>query len=84
VSLPSGGTAEPSEAREQLAREMQLARDMLDVHGAAAAGVARDNALAAARAGQFIEGRKWLRLVELIQRRTRQGSAGAAVSADAT
>ena len=55
---------------------------MTNVHGADAAGVARDNARAAARAGQLIEARKWLRLVELIQRRARRDGADAAASVD--
>jgi hypothetical protein len=40
---------------------------MIDVHGAGAAAVARDNARAAARAGQVVGTRKWLRLVNVIQ-----------------
>jgi len=76
VSLPFEGASRPSEIGEQ------LARDMIDVHGADAAGVARDNARAAARAGQLIEARKWLRLVELIQRRARRDGADAAASVD--
>jgi len=76
VSLPFEGASRPSEIGEQ------LARDMIDVHGADAAGVARDNARAAARAGQLIEARKWLSLVELIQRRARRDSAGAVASMD--
>jgi hypothetical protein len=77
VSFPVGGTPRPSESSEQ------LARDMIDVHGVDAAQVARDNARTAACAGQFIEARKWLRLVELIQRRARHDSAGATASVDA-
>jgi hypothetical protein len=56
---------------------------MIDVHGADAARVARDNARKAACAGQFVEARNWLRLVELIQRRVRRDSAGVAASVDA-
>jgi len=46
-----------------------LARDMIEVHGADAAGVARSNARAAALAGQAPQARDWLKLVEIIQRR---------------
>ena len=53
---------------------------MIDVHGAHAAGVARDNARAAACTGQFAEARKWLRMVELIQCLTQRVNAGATVS----
>jgi hypothetical protein len=77
VSLPVGGTPRPLES------SAQLARDMIDVHGAGAAQVARDNARTAACAGQFVDARKWLRLVDLIQRQARRDSAGAAASVDA-
>jgi hypothetical protein len=46
-----------------------LARDMIDVHGSMAAGVARDNARSAALAGQGIQARSWIRVLSLIQRR---------------
>ena len=55
---------------------------MIDVHGADAAGVARDNARAAACTGQFVEARKWLRMVELIQRLARQVDASAKALVD--
>jgi len=48
--------------------DVQLARDMIDVHGAAAATVARENARSAALAGQMAQARRWLRVVGLIQR----------------
>ena len=41
---------------------------MIDVHGAAAATVARENARSAALAGQMAQARRWLRVVGLIQR----------------
>jgi hypothetical protein len=47
--------------------EGQLARDMIDVHGAAAAGIARENARSAALAGQMARARRWLKTVGLIQ-----------------
>ncbi|MGE5146294.1 MAG: hypothetical protein ACM3N5_06065 [Candidatus Eiseniibacteriota bacterium] len=40
---------------------------MIDVHGAAAAGVARENARSAALAGQMAQARRWLKAVGLIQ-----------------
>jgi hypothetical protein len=46
-----------------------LARDIIDVHGSMAAGVARDNARAAALAGQGVQARSWLRVLSIIQRR---------------
>jgi hypothetical protein len=47
--------------------ELLLARDMIDVHGASAAGVARDNVRAAALAGQRPQARRWLRVLGMIQ-----------------
>lgn len=49
--------------------DLHLARGMIEVHGAAAADVARENARSAALAGQMAVGRRWLRVVGLIQRR---------------
>jgi hypothetical protein len=46
-----------------------LARDIIDVHGSMAAGVARDNARAAALAGQGMQARSWLRVLSIIQLR---------------
>ena len=48
--------------------EQVLARDMIDVHGAQAASVARDNARSAALAGQTPRARSWIRVLGLIQR----------------
>ena len=45
------------------------ALDMIDVHGSRAAGVARDNARAAALAGQGIQARSWIRVLSIIQKR---------------
>ena len=47
--------------------EQLLARDMIDVHGAEAAIVARDNVRAAALAGQRPQARHWIRVLEIIQ-----------------
>ena len=49
--------------------EHKLAHDMIDVHGWEAATVARGNARAAALAGQAIQARSWIRVLEIIQRR---------------
>jgi hypothetical protein len=49
--------------------EQLLARDMIEVHGAEAAIVARDNVRAAALAGQRPQARHWIRVLEIIQRR---------------
>ncbi len=46
-----------------------LARDMIDVHGNGAAGIARGNARNAAVAGRTEQVRKWLAVVDVIQRR---------------
>lgn len=51
------------------ADEPSLARDMIDVHGPKAAVVARDNARAAALAGQRAQAKFWIRVLGLIQRR---------------
>jgi hypothetical protein len=51
------------------AGEQSLARDMIDVHGAEAAVVARDNARTAALAGQTPQARSWIRVLGLIQQR---------------
>jgi hypothetical protein len=49
------------------ADERSLARDMVDVHGLKAAVVARDNARAAALAGQRLQAKFWIRMLGLIQ-----------------
>jgi hypothetical protein len=49
--------------------EPSLARDMIEVHGtAAAAPVARANARAAALAGQAAQAKSWIRVLGIIQR----------------
>ena len=45
-----------------------LARDMIDVHGREAATVARENARAAALAGQPTQAKYWIRVLGIIQR----------------
>lgn len=49
--------------------ERRLARDMVEVHGAEAAAVARGNARSAALAGQPTQARSWIRVLDIIQRR---------------
>ena len=50
------------------ADEPSLARDMIEVHGAEAATVARNNARAAALGGQRLRAKFWIRVLGLIQR----------------
>ena len=47
--------------------ELLLAHDMIDVHGASAADVARDNVHSAALAGQRPQARHWIRVLGMIQ-----------------
>jgi acetyl-CoA acetyltransferase len=49
--------------------EQSLARDMIDVHGAEAATVARENARATVLAGQAAQAKSWIRVLGIIQRR---------------
>ena len=46
-----------------------LVHDMIEVHGAQAAIVARENARAAALAGQATKAKSWIRVLGIIQRR---------------
>jgi hypothetical protein len=48
--------------------DSDLARDMIDVHGKEAATVARENARAAALAGQAEKAKFWIRVLGAIQR----------------
>jgi hypothetical protein len=48
--------------------EELLARDMIDVHGAGAAAIARENARGAALAGQAIQAKSWIGVLAAIQR----------------
>jgi hypothetical protein len=72
MTVPFDGTPRPPDATDE------LARDMIDVHGAEAAGVARENARAAACSGRPHEARTWIRVIDLIQRRARQDDAAVA------
>ena len=46
----------------------KLVGDMIDVHGREAATVARENARAAALAGQRTQAKYWIRVLGIIQR----------------
>ena len=48
--------------------EELLARNMVDVHGAEAAIIARENARGAAVAGQAAQAKSWIRVLGIIQR----------------
>ena len=72
-----------------VADERSLARDMLDVHGLKAAVVARDNARAAALAGQRPQAKFWIRVLGLIQQsgtdlEERRGATGCRSTASPT
>jgi len=63
--LPSSVAAsQVDESRQRI----DLARNMIEVHGASAAQVARENARAAAVGGQAAQARSWLGMLEIIQR----------------
>lgn len=62
--------------------EQTLARDMIEVHGAKAPTVARENARAAALAGQVVRAKSWIRVLELIQRRQANQSPPIRISRD--
>jgi LDH2 family malate/lactate/ureidoglycolate dehydrogenase len=48
--------------------EELLARAMIDVHGARAAAIARENARSAALAGQATQAKSWIGVLAMIQR----------------
>ena len=74
---PAMATVPPVEAPDDVEPESvpageyhdNLARDMIDVHGHGAVNVARANARNAAMAGRTEQVRKWLAVVDGIQRR---------------
>lgn len=53
---------------EDAADDDKLARDMIDVHGREAATVARENARAAAVAGQAEKAKSWIGVLGIIQK----------------
>ena len=57
--------------------EESLARDMIDVRGAEAATVARQNARGAALAGQPAQAKSWIRVLGSIQRQRAETTASA-------
>ena len=52
-----------------------LAREMIEVHGAEAAGVARGNARTAALAGATVTAKRWIHVLTAIQRQQRLSPA---------
>ena len=81
VQLNSIGAS--SEARSTLdadgRAEELLARDMIEVHGAEAPTVARQNARTAALAAQTSAAKSWIRVLGIIQRLRRQGDCSLVV-----
>jgi hypothetical protein len=49
--------------------ERRLAHGLIDVHGEAAATVARSNASSAALSGQSVQAKSWIRILSIIQRK---------------
>jgi hypothetical protein len=47
--------------------DRRRARGIIDVHGDAAATVARDNATSAALAGQAVQAKSWIKVLSIIQ-----------------
>ena len=56
--------------------EDALARDMIEVHGVEASGVARANARTAALAGAVASAKRWIRVLEAIQGRSVEKALG--------
>jgi hypothetical protein len=56
--------------------EDALARDMIEVHGVEASGVARANARTAALAGAIASAKHWIRVLEVVQRRSAEQAFG--------
>jgi len=67
-AAPSSIAPSPIDESRQ---RIDLAHNMIEVHGPAAAQVARENARAAAVAGQAAQARSWLRTLDIIQRLAR-------------
>lgn len=62
--------------------EHTLARDIIEVHGAEAVAVARENARIAALAGQALRAKSWIRVLGIIQRRQAGQAAPIWISRD--
>ena len=58
------------------ADEDALARDMIEVHGVEASGVARANARTAALAGAVALAKRWIRVLEVVQRQGAEQHSG--------
>jgi hypothetical protein len=58
------------------ADEDALARDIIEVHGVEASGVARANARSAALTGAIASAKRWIRVLEMIQRRSVEKALG--------
>jgi hypothetical protein len=56
--------------------EDALARDIIEVHGVEASGVARVNARTAALTGAIASAKRWIRVLEVIQRRSVEKALG--------
>ena len=56
--------------------EDALARDMIEVHGGEASRIARANARTAALAGAVASAKRWIRVLEVIQRRRVDKASG--------
>ena len=54
-----------------------LARNIIEVHGTEAAGVARGNARAAALAGAIVMAKRWIHVLTAIQRQQRAAPTAA-------
>jgi hypothetical protein len=80
------GNQPPAAARLTLPIENaageSLAADMIEVHGAGAAAVARDNARSAARAAQIPQAKAWINVLGIIQRLQSQRPTAASLFVD--
>ena len=73
----------PAEDLAEGPDEPSLAHDMIEVHGAAAATVARENARSEALAGRAPQAKSWIRVLGIIQlRRTGQRPDGPVLPPD--
>ena len=83
-----GAERSPPEAAARLTSPIEnaagdsLAADMIEVHGAGAAAVARDNARSAALAAQIPQAKAWINVLGIIQRLQSQGAKAASLSVD--
>lgn len=66
--------APPTTPIGEARQRVDLARDMIAVHGPGAAQVARENTRAAAVTGRAAQARHWLRTLDVIQRMARSSA----------